>query len=244
MSRDERALSAVPRWLWLTLAAGLAAQIGWQTTFRPASAIQARDLPPAPRPAALRLASLGEPQAAARLAMLYLQAFDLQGEHGVPYQRLDYARLTAWLGAILDIDPRSQYPLFSAARIYAEVSDPARSRIVLEFIYRQYLQDPDRRWPWMAHAALLAKHRLKDLPLALRYAAAIDRWTTASDVPLWARQMEIFILEDMNELDAARVMLGGLLESGRITDPAEVRFLRERLEQLEERLRTSGKSAR
>ena len=48
--------------------------------------------------------------------------------------------------------------------------------------------------------------------------------------------MEVFILEDMNELEAARVMLGGLLASGRIADPAEQRFLRERLEELERRL--------
>jgi len=106
---------------------------------------------------------------------------------------------------------------------------------MLEFVHEQFLFDPNRRWPWLAHAALLAKHRLHDLPLARRYAAAIDRHTTAADVPLWARQMEIFILEDMNELQAARIMLGGLLASGKITDPAEAAFLKQRLEALETR---------
>jgi hypothetical protein len=106
---------------------------------------------------------------------------------------------------------------------------------VLEFIYQEFARDPDRRWPWLAHAALLAKHRLKDLPLARRYAAAIDRMTTSRDVPLWAKQMEIFILEDMDELEAARIMLGGLLERGEIRDPNELRFLRRRLEELEKR---------
>jgi hypothetical protein len=108
--------------------------------------------------------------------------------------------------------------------------------MALDFVHRAYLEDPDRRWPWLAHAALVAKHRLNDLPLARRYAAAIDRHTRGSDVPLWARQMEIFILEDMNELEAAKVLLGGLLESGRLHDPDEARFLRQRLEELEKRL--------
>ena len=72
---------------------------------------------------------------------------------------------------------------------------------------------------------------------ARRYAAAIDRHTTSADVPLWARQMEIFILEDMNELEAARVMLGGLLEQGEIRDPNERRFLQQRLRELEERVK-------
>jgi hypothetical protein len=145
------------------------------------------------------------------------------------------ARLLGWLRAALALDPRAEYPLFAAARVYAEVPDPARARVVLEFLHEAFLADPDRRWPWLAHAALVAKHRLGDLPLARRYAQAIERHTRARDVPLWARQMEIFILEDMNELEAAKIMLGGLLESGEIDDPAERRFLAQRLKALEAR---------
>jgi hypothetical protein len=167
--------------------------------------------------------------------MLYLQSFDLGGGNVAPYRNLDYQRLVGWLESILALDPRSQYPLFAAARVYADTPDPARMRIMLDFVHRQFLTDPDRRWPWLAHAALLAKHRLKDLTLARRYAQALDRLARARDMPLWAKQMEIFILEDMNELEAAKIMIGGLLESGTITDPAELRFLKERLEQLGKR---------
>jgi hypothetical protein len=224
----------VPRWIWAGLALALGAQIAWQAPLHPARP-GAAELPPAPRAAALRLASFGEPEAAARLAMLYLQAFDLGSGNAQPYRNLDYQRLIAWLRAVLELDPRSGYPLFSAARIYAEVPDPERSRKVLEFVYEEFLRDPNRRWPWLAHAALVAKHRLKDLPLARRYASAIQRMTTADNVPLWAKQMEVFILEDMNELEAAKIMLGGLLASGTIRDPAEARFLKQRLEELEAR---------
>lgn len=234
MSRDERSLAAVPRALWALLAAALAAQIAWQHPGRP-RAPSAADLPPPPSVQALRLAAFGEPEALARIAMLYVQSFDLAAGNSLPYQQLDYRRLVGWLRNILELDPRSDYPLFSAARIYAEVPDPARSRIALEFVYEEFLRDPNRRWPWLAHAALVAKHRLHDLALARRYATAVERYTTAPDVPLWAKQMEIFILEDMNEVEAARIMLGGLLESGRIKDPAEARFLAQRLKELEAR---------
>jgi hypothetical protein len=213
----------VPRWVLALLGAALAAQVALQMSHG-GGAVSA-DLPPAPGAAALRLAAFGEDEALARLTMLDLQS----------YRGVDYARLVDWLGAVLDLDPRSQYALFAAARVYAESADPARSRLMLEFVHRQFLRDPNRRWPWLAHAALLAKHRLKDLPLARRYAQALERHTTARDVPLWARQMEIFILEDMNELEAAKIMLGGLLQSGTIDDPAELRFLRQRLEELEAR---------
>jgi len=234
MNREARALAAVPRWLLVLLAVALLAQVAWRAASRP-SAPLAAELPQAPSTQALRLASFGEPEAAARIAMLYLQAFDLGGGGATPYRSLDYRRLVAWLRTILELDPRSDYPLFSAARIYAEVPDAGRSRLMLEFVYEEFLRDPDRRWQWLAHAALLAKHRLKDLALARRYAAAVQRYTTDPKVPLWAKQMEIFILEDMNELEAARIMLGGLLESGAVHDPDEARFLRQRLQELEAR---------
>ena len=235
MKASERPLADVPAWLWVALGTCLAVQLAIQA-LRPVPATSAADLPPAPRAAALRAASVGEPAAAARIAMLYLQAFDLGAGNSRPYQQLDFAVLAGWLRAILETDPRSGYPLFAAARIYAEVEDPARSRAMLELVHEAFLEDPNRRWPWLAHAALLAKHRLKDLPLARRYAADLDRLTTAVDLPLWARQMEIFILEDMNELEAAKIMLGGLLHSGRLDDPVERRFLEQRLKELEGRL--------
>jgi len=222
---DVRFMGAVPRWVFAFLASSLALQIAWEAR-RDTGAAAAPELPPGPGVQALRLASFGEPEALARLAMVHLQS----------YRTPDYGRLVGWLDAILDLDPRSQYPLFSAARVYAETADPAGSRMVLEFVYRQFLRDPNRRWPLLAHAALLAKHRLKDLPLARRYAQALRQYATASDVPPWVSHMEIFVLEDLNELEAARVLIGSLVQSGILQDPAELRFLEQHLQELERRL--------
>jgi len=231
----------VPRGTLALLALGLALQIGAKAISPPPQA-NAEDLPPAPSMAALRLASFGDPVALAKTLMLYLQAFDYQSGSKVPYRDLDYGRLEAWLARILELDPQSQYPLLAASRLYAEVPVEAKQRSMLEFVYRQFLLDPNRRWPWLAHATAIAKHRLKDLPLALRYAQAIQRYAVADSVPLWAKQMEIFILEDMNELETARMIVGGYILSGSVKDPAELKFLDERLKQLE--ARTAGKKLR
>lgn len=107
---------------------------------------------------------------------------------------------------------------------------------MMDFVYRAFLGDPDRRWAALAHCAILAKHRLGDLSLARRYAGAVARLTTSQRVAPWARQMEVFILEDMNEFEAARVLLGAMLEAGQIDDPAEASFLKQRLDQLEARI--------
>jgi hypothetical protein len=124
----------------------------------------------------------------------------------------------------------------SASRLYAEVPDPARQRRMLEFVYEEYLKDPNRRWPWLAHAAIIAKHELKDLPLARKYAVALQQHTTSPSAPLWVRQMEPFILEDMNELEAARILIGGLIASGQVKDERDLRLLEQRLKLLEERI--------
>ena len=237
----ERSIARVPGLVLALLALGFAAQIALKAS-SPQPKAKAEDLAPAPSIAALRLASFGDPVALAKALMLYLQAFDYQSGSKVPYRDLDYGRLEAWLARILELDPRGQYPLLAASRLYAEVPVEEKQRRMLDFVYRQFFVDPNHRWPWLAHAAAIAKHRLKDLPLARRYAAAIQRHATADDVPLWAKQMEIFILEDMNELQTARIMIGGYIQSGKVKDPAELRFLDERLKQLEARMRKPRKS--
>ena len=103
---------------------------------------------------------------------------------------------------------------------------------MLDLVYAEFSKDPDRRWPWLAHAAIVARHQLHDLTLARSYAQAIRERATGPGVPLWARQLEVFMLQDMNELDSARALIGGMIESGQITDPQELRFLSRRLQNL------------
>jgi len=243
LARDERPVKDVPPWVIGALAVGLAAQLV-VAAVRPAPRATAEDLPPPPSTALLRLASLGEPVAAAKLLMLHLQSFDYRVGSRVPYRDLDYERVVAWLDRIVDLDPSAQYPLMTASRIYAEVPDPAKQRLMLDFVYRRYLEDPNRRWPWLAHAAYVAKHQLKDLPLARRYAVALEKNTTTPDAPLWVRQMEFFILEDMNEFEAAKILLGGLVASGQIKDARELAMLQARLKGLEERIEAEKKAGK
>lgn len=165
--------------------------------------------------------------------MLWLQAFDNQPGISIPFRELDYGRVIDWLERILRLDERTQYPLLAASRLYAEVPVPNKQRQMLEFVYQQFLLDPNRRWPWMAHAVFIAKHRLKDPRLALKYAKALTNYATGGRVPHWAQQMQIFVLEGMGEVESAKVLLGALIESGTITDPHELRFLKGRLQGLE-----------
>lgn len=214
----------------LIVALALQFLVHWKT---PPARARAIDLPALPSVLVLRAASLDEPIALSKALMLYLQAFDNQPGLSIPFRDLDYGRVAQWLTEIVALDPSSQYPLLSASRLYAEVPLPAKQRQMLAFVHGAFLQDPNRRWPWLAHAVLIAKHRLKDLPLASRYAADLREHARGEEVPHWAQQMEIFIREDMNEVESAKILLGGMLQSGRITDPKEWHFLSEKLKELE-----------
>lgn len=227
----ERPVSFVPKTVLALLMLALAAQLGWHN-YAPAPQAKAENFGAPPTLTTLKIASLAEPVALGKLLMLYVQAFDNQPGVRLPFQYLDYDNLQQWLDRILDLDPHAQYPLLAASHLYADVQDDAKKRIMLDFIYRRFLEDPNHRWRAMAHAAFIARHRLKDLPLTLKYARALRLYATDKSIPSWARQMEIFLLEDMNELESAKILLGGLIASGEITDPHELRFLDERLKQM------------
>lgn len=217
----------------LLVAAALALQVGG-SRLQPAPTAAAQALPDAPSLVALRLAAVGEPQALGQALTLWLQAFDNQPGVSIPFASLDYGRVEAWLDRLLGLDPRAQYPLMMATQLYGQVPDLDKDRRMLAFAHRRFLEDPDRRWPWLAHAAIMARHRLKDPQLALTYADDLARHATGPGVPSWARQMHIFLRADLGQSEAARILLGGLLASGQITDEHEKRFLIERLNAMQQ----------
>ena len=238
---SERPVADVPPALRAALVMAILAQLVL-AALQPPPVAQAEALPQPPSAGALRALSLGDPVALAQGLTLYLQAFDTQPGVSIPFLQLDYERVEAWLSRALELDPGGQYPLLLASQVYAQVPDAVRQRRMLDLVYRRFLEDPAQRWRWLAHATIMAKHRLHDPQLALMYARALRERTQPDEAPGWARQLEIFIHEDMGQYQAAKVLLGGLLDSGAVTDPHELRFLIQRLEQIANAEKSSSAS--
>jgi len=234
--RDERSIASVPASARALLALALALQLGWQA-WQPPAKLQPQNLPAPPALGALQLASFGEPVALAKGLMIYLQAYESQRGEISQLRSLDYGHLQGWLLRGLQLDPLSQYPLLLAARVYAEVegAEP-KQRAMLAFVRQQFDADPNRRWPWLAHAAVLARHRLKDMGLARSYAQALRLQATGPEVPTWAKQMEILLLQDIGELETANILLGALVASRNVRDDRELAFLQERLAEIRTKL--------
>ena len=63
----------------------------------------------------------------------------------------------------------------------------------------------------------------------------LNEHTGTGQIPHWARDLQILLLEDLGELETARILIGGLLASDAIEDPQELRYLERKLDALRER---------
>lgn len=236
VEEEYRPLRATRPALWLALALCLAAQAGHNAAFLPQPTARAEDLSRPPGEGVFRVAALGDPAALSRAVMLSLQSFDNQPGISVPFQDLNYEAVTEWLSIASALDPRSDYPHFAATRAYGGVRDPARKRVMIEWIRGEFVQDPVRRWEWMAHAVTDARHGLlKDRALSLELARQLREKTKPGEAPNWARQMEAFLLRNDDEYAAASELMLNLLEEGEIQDVHEYRLMYDRLREMLEK---------
>ena len=228
----DRPVSDVPVAVKIFLLLALALQLIWHGLQAPVAA-KAEDLAPPLSTRAYVMSSLGEPIAASKLLNLWLQAFDNQPGASLSFHQLNYPRLIKWLDTSLELDPKGHYPLLVAARVYGSVQDPKKQRIMTDYVFKKFNENPDKYWRWLAHVVITAKHELKDFDLALKYAKALAEKATGENVPYWAKDMKIIVLEDMGQLEAAKVLVGALIDSGEITDPYELNFLSRKISELE-----------
>lgn len=230
----DRPVSDVPRSVKVFLFLALALQLLWHSLQEPVVA-KAEDLAPPLSVRTYVMSSLGEPIAASKFLNLWLQAFDNQPGASISFHQLNYPRLTQWLDTILELDPRGHYPMLVAARVYGSVKNPEKQRIMMDYVFYKFNEDPNKYWRWLAHVVITAKHELKDFDLALKYANALAEKATGENVPYWAKDMKIIVLEDMGQVEAAKILVGALIDSKEITDPYELNFLMQKIKVLEEK---------
>ncbi|HXA35218.1 MAG TPA: hypothetical protein VNW26_02700 [Steroidobacteraceae bacterium] len=184
----------------------------------------------APPPAAvIRAATLGEDVFAGYLVNLYLQNFNVHLGSVTAIAAIDRSSVIRWLDLATALDPDTGYPLLLASRHFAETGTPAERRMMLEWVYRRFEERPNERWPWLVHAVFVARHVLNDDALAASYAAALRVQVVDPKAPSWVRQMELLLRADLGEVEDAKVILNGLVASGQIRSPAELKFLESRL---------------
>ena len=179
---------------------------------------------------------MGSEQLFSYLLVMRLQFHDNQAGKHIRYSQLDYERLVDWLDQIYQLNPQSEYPTMLASRVYSQTKDKVRLKIILEYIDRTFMYNPQLHWRRLAEASVIAKHQLGDLQLALQMAEKLSRQPTSVIMPSWARDMQFILLGDMNEFETAITIIVALLQSEAVNDPDEARFLKEKLLYFQQKL--------
>jgi len=180
--------------------------------------------------------SIGSRRLLSYLLSIRLQLHDNQAGRHVRYDQIDYLVLIEWLSQISQLNRQSEYPMMLASRIYTQTQDKPRLRSLLVFIDDQFAGQPQLHWRRQAEAILMAKHKLGDLELALEMAKRLADQPDTVQMPHWARDMHFLLLSDLNEFEAAILVVQALLKSGSITDPDELRYLKSKLSDFQQKL--------
>jgi hypothetical protein len=175
--------------------------------------------PPAPR--AAQAMSLGDDQFLYRALALEVQEMGDSGGRFSPLGDYDYKMLMAWFRLLDGLDARSDYAVSLAALQYGLTQKPEDARLIAQYIREHAASDPAKKWRFLAHAAYIARHRGKDLDLALAIAkdlAEID----LPDIPAWTKQMPAFIMTEMGDKEAALAYLSALIATGSMSEEEKI----------------------
>lgn len=239
MRRGERPLLQLPLPLLIGFLLVFAAQLLWHYRIEVQTNLEYQPLLSPFDASTYSGISMGSEQLIGYLLAIRLQLHDSQAGRNFSYARIDYEVLRDWLEQITQMDVTSEYPMLLASRVYSQTDDNDRLRIMLEFIENHFDLDPQLHWRRLAEASVLAKHKLGDLPLALRMAEKLDAQPASVVMPQWARDIRFLLLAELNELESAITIIQALLQSGSITDPDEKRFLLEKLSKFQQKLSES-----
>ena len=244
MKRTERPLTQIP----LPLLIGFLVLLGFQIFAHQLASRQANaNYKPLTTPFAstvYRGLAMGSEKLFSYLLVIRLQLHDNQAGKHVRYSRLDYERLVDWLDQIYQLNTQSEYPTMLASRVYSQTRDKVRLRIILEYIDRTFMYNPQLHWRRLAEASVIAKHQLEDLELALQMADKLSSQPPSVEMPRWARDMQFILLGDMNEFETAITIIVALLQSEAVNDPDEARFLKEKLLYFQQKLSESQQNSR
>ncbi len=192
-----------------------------------------RGLDAAPTYPAALASALGDGQFFYRSAGLRLQHVGSLDGRMIPLRDIDYQILSDWFFLLDDFDPQADTIPTMAAYLYSGTQDSRELHHLVSYLDAHGRRDPKRKWRWLANAVHLAHYREGDSARAMeiaRYLAALPY-----DIPAWARQLELFILADMGETEAAIAIVQGILASDADIPEHERRWMEFYIRLLQER---------
>lgn len=188
-----------------------------------ARGFQARwaNVPPVPSYAGALSFGLGDAQFAYRALGVMLQNLGNTGGLTINIEEYDYDALKGWFLLTDRLDPASNFMPFLAGYYFGAVQDPVKAGRIVDYLAVQGARPEKDKWRWLARAAYLARYSEKDTAKALKLSQQLAALYPRVNLPFWARQMPVFILQDRGEKEAALAMVLETLKSEAKTMPRE-----------------------
>jgi hypothetical protein len=162
-------------------------------------------VPPLPSEKESAALSFGDNQLYFRQLGLTVQMSGDTFGRSTPLKDYDYPKLEKWFKFLDTLDNKSELMPSAAAYYFSRSQHPQDVKYVLNYLEDRSFKDPEYNWWWLSQAIYLANDVLKDKQRAIKIAHVLHE--VKGDIPIWARQMEAFLQEDIGDKKAAKAIM-------------------------------------
>ncbi len=176
--------------------------------------VQARwtNVPPVPPAQTAAFAGLGDREFAFRIYGNMIENFGIVGGLATPLKDYNFDRLADWFYLQYALDPQSDHGPFLAAYVFGASQDPSKIGPLILYLEKATEGGQGQKWRWLAQAAYLARFKRHDLDTALRLARKLAAFDNP-DLPAWARQMPVFVMNEQGDKEAALGLMVSMLHT-------------------------------
>ena len=184
------------------------------------------NVPPTPSHGNAEGMVLGDKQFAYRLTSIMLQNIGNATDRTRALSEYDYEGLKGWFLLADYLDPESNFVPSLAAYYFGATQAKQDLSPVIDYLEYIGQQPQPQKWRWLAQAVYMARFEQGDLQRALDLANKLAN-LPRDDLPLWAKQMPVLIVNAQGDKQMAYAMMVETLRSeiDRLS-PQEILFMR------------------
>lgn len=179
-------------------------------------------------PTELNMAStfFGDSALAYRVWALALQNFGNAGGDYMPLKDYDYRYVAEWLNRLDALDPKSNFAPFLAAYYFGATQLPQEQLPgIITYLEKVGSRPEGEKWRFLAHAVFLARHKMQDMPEAVRLAQKLAA-TYRPGMPAWTKQMHVLLTNEIGDKEAAYILMKSILATETAyMQPQEINFM-------------------
>jgi hypothetical protein len=121
------------------------------------------------------------------------------------------------------LDATSNYIPSMAAYYFSRSQNKSDVKYVLDYLEEHSVKDIEHNWWWLSQSIYLANEVLGEKERAIKIASKLRE--VKGEIPMWARQMEAFLREDLGEKDKAQDIMCEVFHSAKNIPQKELDFM-------------------